>query len=102
MFNRYESEQKANFAFYYLDDWLRISVKVYKHPCEWDEKAIRCFKQGEETVEKEICLAEIVPGNERIRIRVYLLLGQSVNQPLFNQRLVSERVGLLFFLTLWP
>ena len=74
---------------------------VDKHPPEWDEKAIRCSKQGARTVEKRICLAEIVTGNERIEIRVYLLLGQSANQLLFNQRLVSERGGWLFyFLTL--
>ena len=71
---------------------------VDKHPPEWDEKAIRCSKHWAWTVEKRICLAEIVTGNERIEIRVYLLLGQSANQLLFKQRLVSERDGWLFYL----
>jgi hypothetical protein len=48
-------------------------------------------------VEKRICLAEIVTGNERIEIRVYLLLGQSANQLLFKQRLDTERDELLVF-----
>lgn len=48
-------------------------------------------------MEKRICLAEIVTGNERIEIRVYLLLGQSANQLLFKQRLDTERDELLFF-----
>ena len=70
---------------------------VDKHPPGWDEKAIRCSKQGARTVEKRICLAEIVTGNERIEIRVYLLLGQSANQLLFKQRLDTERDELLVF-----
>ncbi len=48
-------------------------------------------------MEKRICLAEIVTGNERIEIRVYLLLGQSANQLLFKQRLDTERDELLVF-----
>ena len=48
-------------------------------------------------MEKRICLAEIVTGNERIKIRVYLLLGQSANQLLFKQRLDTERDELLVF-----
>ena len=72
MFHHHERRQKAYYVSYYLDDWLRISEMVDKHPPEWDEKAIRCSKQGARTVEKRICLAEIVTGNERIEIRVYL------------------------------
>ena len=48
-------------------------------------------------MEKRICLAEIVTGNERIEIRVYLLLGQSANQLLFKQRLDTDRDELLVF-----
>ena len=48
-------------------------------------------------MEKRICLAEIVTGNERIEIRVYLLLGQSANQLLSKQRLDTERDELLVF-----
>ena len=48
-------------------------------------------------MEKRICLAEIVTGNERIEIRVYLLLDQSANQLLFKQRLDTERDELLVF-----
>ena len=48
-------------------------------------------------MEKGICLAEMVPRNERIGIRVYLLVSQNVNQFLFNQRLYKERDELLVF-----
>ena len=48
-------------------------------------------------MEKRICLAEIVTGNERIEIRVYLLLGQSANKLLFKQRLDTDRDELLVF-----
>ena len=41
MLHRYERQQKAYYESYYLDDWLRISEMVDKHPPEWDEKTLR-------------------------------------------------------------
>ena len=97
MFHRYERQQKVYYVSYYLDDWLRISIKLHKHSPEWDEKAIRCSKHEAGTVEKRICLGEMVARNERIGIRVYILLGQCANQLLFKQRLDTERDELLVF-----
>ena len=97
MLHRYEKQQKAYCVSYYLDDWLRISVKEHKHSPGWDEKALRCSKQGARTVEKRIRLGEMVARKEKMGIRVYLLLGQYANQLLLKQKLDTEKDELLFF-----